>query len=108
MAETRQKKTPSRKAPAKKPEPQVVKHMNVFAVPVVEIDVTARCSHGCYLMIPTSCIVFNFQGIGNRIDVGPGGDQSDILIHQHTGSDFPENGEDTCESECWNIFEDDE
>jgi hypothetical protein len=113
MAETR--KAPAKRKPATKKrapaKPEPVKHMNVYAVPVVEIDVTAKCSHGCFGMIPTSATVFNFTGIGNRIDVGPGGDQADILIHTHTMDD-PTPGKETddpsasdCESDCWGIEE---
>lgn len=106
MAETRKrapaKRKPATKSKAPKASPPV-KRMNVYAIPVVEIDVTSRCAHGCFDMIPSSVVVFNFTGIGNRIDVGPGGDQADILIHRHTGDD--PTSED-CESECWGIEED--
>jgi hypothetical protein len=77
--------------------------MHVFAVPVVEIDVSARCSHGCFFLVPSSVVVMNFVGIGNRIDVGPGGDQADIVIHHHTGDD-PSEGE--CDQACWNMEDD--
>lgn len=95
------------RSPAKKAAPKAPpapKRMNVYAVPVVEIDVTARCSHGCFVLIPSSVAIFNFTGIGNRIDVGPGGDQSDILIHTHTLDD-PEL-EAGCETDCWGIEDD--
>jgi hypothetical protein len=113
MAETR--KAPPKRKPAtkKKAVPKVdpPRRMNVYAVPIVEIDVTAKCSHGCFGMIPTSATVFNFVGIGNRIDVGPGGDQADLLIHIHTMED-PEPGKDeddpsakNCDEDCWGIEE---
>ena len=81
--------------------------MNVYAAPVPELDVSSRCHHGCFDIRPSSVVVFNFVGINNRIDVGPGGDQSDILIHQHVGID-PSEGD--CEVDCWGWdgFEDDD
>lgn len=72
------------------------KTTHVFAVPIVELAVSPRCAHGCFVVTSTSPTVWHFEGIGDSIEVGPGAQQADVLIHAHEGEDDL----DPCDP-CW-------
>ena len=88
---------PAAKPAARKKPPPPNPTTHVFATPVVEVLVSARCVHGCYSITTTLPTVWNFVGIGDGIEVGPAAQQPDILIHAHTGDD----AEEPCDGVCW-------